>query len=221
MLQLALLLNLNPLPARLGCCTALISTLRSELEVSSQPGYITGPDYTAIAVASCKEALEELDAHKLIEVRCACARDGCKRRRRRPASRLHSAAALRRLLQLEAALKGAHEVDTKDLRARAKTHVETATQLGEECAKLASALESQTTLNSRIAALGEENKEKAVQHQRERASLECSLSNATAGHSKQVDEFQTLLAIKALLGAELGHYRCARVPPHRWCAGSL
>ena len=123
----------------------------------------------------------------------------------------------RRWLQLEAALKAAHEADTKDLRARDKEHVATAARLRKEVAKLGGDLESQTTLAngliSRIAALEEENKKKAVQHQRERASLESSLSNVIAERAKQVDEFHKLMDIKVSLDAELDHYRCARTPP--------
>lgn len=123
---------------------------------------------------------------------------------------------LRRVLQLEAALKVAHEADTKDLRARDKEHVATAARLRKEVAKLGGDLESQTTLAngliSRIAALEEENKKKAVQHQRERASLESSLSTVIAERAKQVDEFHKLMDIKVSLDAELDHYRCARSP---------
>ena len=78
-------------------------------------------------------------------------------------------------------------------------------------AKLGGDLESQTTLAngliSRIAALEEENKKKAVQHQRERASLESSLSTVIAERAKQVDEFHKLMDIKVSLDAELAHYR--------------
>ena len=116
-----------------------------------------------------------------------------------------------KLAELEAALKAAHEADTKDLRAREKESNATSARLRKEVAKLGGDLETQTTLANgliaRIASLEEDYKKKVVLHQRETASLEKALGDAIADKSRKVDEFNTLMNIKVSLDAELAHYQ--------------